>query len=386
MRLASVALVAFAMAAAVPAGAATLERPVYLRLAPHLGHARERARELGPIARAAYASGSLALGAAVLLLLRILWLRAARRLQESRTRRSWHRWRPVLTDWLVNGSGPTPPLRSEEQVAFLMVWNEAQESVRGDARQRLNSLARALDLESVALRLLDHRDLATRLWAALALGNLESWAARPRLYALALDVDPWLSFAAARALVRIHPARAVRELMPHFVLRLDWARSRVLTVLREAGPEAVSVPLLVAIATTPEDRLPRALSFTSAARSESLRPAILYRLRHTDDPQVIAAALRHHRDPRDLPMLRRYCDHPSWFVRVQAVRAVGALGGGAEDRDLLVRRLDDQAWWVAFRAAEALAGARFSSELAACELTARAQAMLDEARRERRSA
>jgi hypothetical protein len=366
-------------------------RPLRLQPTEHLQHSRAlhpgfleslaQLRLSRGLIWVAYVGGLLALGASVLLLLRVFWLRAQRMIEEARAARLWHRWRPILSEWLANGSGPMPNLRPEDRLAFLTMWTEAHEGMRGDAKRRLNALGRALDLERIALEMMELRDLGSRLWAVLALGNLESWAAWPRLHALALEPDPWMSFAAARAMVRIHAGRATRELMPHFVLRPDWPLSRLLTGLRGAGRDAVSTPLSVAIATTPDERLPRALSFVSAARSEDLRPAILYRLQHSQDPQVIAAVLRHYRDPRDLPLLRQYCDHPEWFVRVQAVRAVGMLGGGPEDLALLLRRLEDEAWWVAFRAAEALASPRFAPTLTQLPpMSARAQEMLGNAR------
>jgi len=58
-------------------------------------------------------------------------------------------------------------------------------------------------------------------------------------------------------------------------------------------------------------------------------------------------------DPRDLPVVRQYSAHPTWFIRVQAATALGKMGV-EEDAALLIGLLSDTHWWVRYRAAEAL--------------------------------
>lgn len=275
--------------------------------------------------------------------------------REAREARLAASWTPILGDWASGIETEPPDLPAKDVAEFLQVWNEAHESVRGAARVRLEQLAARVALAPKALQLLHSGTLAGRMWAALTLGSLRHRPAWDELSRLVQTPSPWMSFTAALALTRIAPAHAMTELMPYFVERRDWSRSRLLVVLRDAGPAAVSPPLAQAIQTAPESELPRLLSFASAADPAGLRPAILQRLDRTQDPQVIAACLRHHRDVRDLPRLRLLIEHPAWIVRVQAARSLGALGE-AEDVGRLIKRLDDDAWWVSFRAAQALAG------------------------------
>jgi HEAT repeat protein len=77
------------------------------------------------------------------------------------------------------------------------------------------------------------------------------------------------------------------------------------------------------------------------------------RLKRSQTPPLWANVLRHLHDPDHLEIVRESCDHPVWFVRVQAVNALGRMGGPG-DVDRLVALLTDPEWWVRFRAAEAL--------------------------------
>lgn len=307
-----------------------------------------------PLVRYASLAGAAIFALSTLLLLRILHMHGQRLRREAREMRLAARWAPVLGDWASGAETAPPDLPTADVTAFLHLWNEAHQSVRGAARERLEQLAARVALASKAVRLLHSGSLASRMWAALTLGSLRHRPAWDELQRLVQTPSPWMSFTAALALTRIAPTQAMAELMPYCVERRDWSRSRLLLVLRDAGPAAVSPPLAQAIQTAPESELPRLLSFASAADPARLRPAILQRLEHAQDPQVIAACLRHHRDSRDLPRLRQLIEHPAWIVRVQAARSLGALGQ-AEDVGRLIKRLDDDAWWVSYRAAQALA-------------------------------
>jgi HEAT repeat protein len=78
----------------------------------------------------------------------------------------------------------------------------------------------------------------------------------------------------------------------------------------------------------------------------------------TDDPEVVAAALKRVESPRLLPHVRRACAHGEWVVRTQAAAALGRVGDRG-DRDELLRLLCDRGWWVRYRAAHALLSGRF---------------------------
>lgn len=59
-------------------------------------------------------------------------------------------------------------------------------------------------------------------------------------------------------------------------------------------------------------------------------------------------------------MVRAYLAHPNHLIRLHAVLALGRIGT-EEDIQRLTDRLEDDEWWVRYRAAEVLAGLSFVS-------------------------
>ena len=74
----------------------------------------------------------------------------------------------------------------------------------------------------------------------------------------------------------------------------------------------------------------------------------------------------------DLTIVRELTRHDAWFVRVQAVQALGRLGVPG-DEDLLLLALNDREWWVRYRAAQALYSLRYLSDDEFARIRARQQ-------------
>ena len=102
---------------------------------------------------------------------------------------------------------------------------------------------------------------------------------------------PVLSIAAASALARIDPGRAVEVLMPHISTRRDWPRTRVASILNDLGPELVSEPLSKAALKAPPVHAARLIRYLESTHSISARPVIRRMLKRTGDDEVRAACL-----------------------------------------------------------------------------------------------
>ena len=59
-------------------------------------------------------------------------------------------------------------------------------------------------------------------------------------------------------------------------------------------------------------------------------------------------------DPRCLPIVRTYLDHPDWRIKLHAIAGIGRMGSW-EDVDGLIQALTDREYWVRYRAGQALA-------------------------------
>ncbi len=295
---------------------------------------------------------SLALTFAMLagiLLMRLLFSRKERR-------RQWFvaMWRPMFVRGMYKKPKTLPPLRGSENMYFLILFNHYHSLVKGEEKAGLNALADVAGIRRFALDALKQREMTRKITAAYALGFMKEPAAFEPLRKEALSENTVLSMAAATAMVYIDAPLAVRLLLPVFLSRADWPVSACDRLLREAGKEAVSATLKKAAFESDEARAPVVIRLLGAADEETAAEVVRHWLLHGTSDETIASCLQKMKDPRLLGFARKHLDHATWYVRLQAVTALGRIGGRGEI-GALTRMLADGEWWVRYRAAQAIA-------------------------------
>lgn len=294
-----------------------------------------------------------AFASALLLVAASVGLRIARRIRQRRLGRQHVGWRTALLEATEEAATPLPPVSDRDLPAFLATWNHLQETLRGEASVNLAGQLRREGFSPRLLRLLERRSLAARLVAITALGHLREVRAWRRLSRLASGTDPVVSFAAARAMLRIEPRRALSRLLPAIARREDWSLSRSGSILQELGPDLVTPPILVLLARPPQGSLERLLKLARFAHREAVAAAVRHWLGTSSDPQVLAGSLDYVEDGADLPWVRGAARHADWHVRMASARALLRIGG-AEDLGILLGLLRDPVWWVRYHAAQAI--------------------------------
>jgi hypothetical protein len=302
-----------------------------------------------PIVAAAFWTGVASLLLAIILSLRILELRMSLRRRQQVEERAFAKWRPVLHAAIVGEQPALPGLSARERLPFLKLWVHLQGSLRGDARDALNGIARELGVEASARRLLEDGRRAERLLAALTLGHLRDATSWPLLAPLASLPDRTLALTAIWAMVRIDPGAAAAQILPQYLAHDDWSLSHVAAMLQEA-PVPAGAALAELLLSLPEAQLPRALRMAEALRMQ-VPLAVLRTALSSADVAVLVAALRSVTMPDVIEPVRGLLAHASWQVRVQAVRAIGRIGA-PEDVARLEPLLADREWWVRYRAAQ----------------------------------
>ena len=309
----------------------------------------------------------------LLLVVWILVLRMLRQNTERRRRNMVDVWRPLLAESLVEVPAILPSIHPRDHVLFLYLWNHLQESIKGDASGQLNDVARRAGMDTVALRLLHTGRLRLQLLAVTTLGHLKEASVWDELVRLAHAHNAFLAIEAARAMVRIRPKAAIPLLIPLVSTRSDWSPLKVMALLNEAGADLVATALAQATLSAPPPIAARLIRLLASLRSPYALP-IIRQLMNEQKPaeDVIAASLflfGECSDPQDLPMVRVYLTHPTWYIRVQAATALGKLGL-KEDEARLIGLLEDTYWWVRYRAAEALSNLPSMTEAKMAELQA----------------
>lgn len=298
------------------------------------------------------------LACSFLMLTAVFLLRIRLLLRQRRERFYEAQWQPLLAECVFDVPAILPQVPRNMRYHFLKVWNFHHESLVGRARTNLVALAGAMHLGDVAHDLMGAADLRQRLIAVMTLGHLGDRKQWHDLRALVADPSPMLSLTAARALLDIDAAATLAWLVTVMAAREDWPLARVVGMLKDAGSDRVTLPLIAAAEAAArmeggERQVVRLLQMMEVAHTEHVAPVAGRIAREVADPELIAAALRLVQDPRDLDIVRIHAGHENWSVRAAAVQVLGRIGG-VTDRSLLVGMLSDRHWWVRYHAAHAL--------------------------------
>lgn len=307
--------------------------------------------------RVAWITAQVSLAGTALMLLAVFWMHWRRRADEARRRAFVARWRPALAavalDCTPPPPGALPPLRRGEFDLFLQEWIAIHEALDRDSCKGLEALSRQLGVGEKAARMLGHLRAPDRLLGTIALGHVGDTASWDALLAETASHNLTLSLAAARALVRLDPVRAIAVLMPVIERREDWPPTRIWPLLQEAGPAAVTAPLVESIRRSAPEQQARLVRFLPLADESAADPLIAELLEAAGSDRLVGACLGVVSSPAELPAIRRLAAHPRWHVRMFAAKALGRLGEPG-DEDLLQAMLGDPQWWVRYRAAQAL--------------------------------
>jgi hypothetical protein len=295
------------------------------------------------------------IAASLLLLAYTLELRLRRRLQERRRAGVIAHWRALLGDALTGRTtaGRVSKLRRNERREFLRLWVYTRSMLEGAAAERLIALAERLRLREYVRERAVHAHLGTKLLAIQALGYLRDAESFGALAAISAQPNTLLSITAAEALAAIDAPRAMERLIPKIATRRDWPRTHVFNLLSRAGSAVVSEPLYRCIRAASDDDAAYLLKFAEIAEFDVRDALAVELLRASDNPEVLAAALKVATGHAAVPRIDELLAHPAWYVRMQAAKLVGRMGRKEDARRLEMLLADDE-WWVRYRAAKAL--------------------------------
>ena len=299
------------------------------------------------------------LGVILLLVGQIIVVRLLRRTREARGSRSDDAWEPILLSALDGPvPDPLPPLLPRDLESFLHAWNHHRGLLAGEGGGGLDDLARRVGVGAWLPGMIRGARVRRRLLAIQTAGNLRDGGSRAALAAALEGRDAYLSFSAARSLLRIDAAAALPLVLPHAVRRGDWSPARVSHLLSEVPSALWAGPLLREIGAVGRDALPRAVDFLVEADPADALPLVRRLLAGGADPPLEAACLRvlgAGRDPDDRPLVESRLDHPDPLVRRRG-GAAGPPGAapGQGGEAALRRKLGDPDLEVRWEAANVL--------------------------------
>lgn len=272
------------------------------------------------------------------------------------------RWRDVFSAAALSKTESRdialPQFERIEQADLFHEWNLARETVRGDAGDNLNIIAGRMGLPGIARELMSSGHLQSRLMGMQTLGNVRDAASWEPVEKLLVHANTALSVTAASAMVNIDAPRAIERLMPMISQRRDWPRTRVSNFLRRAGSDVISEPLFRAIRGSKPLDIVYYLQFAELAESTVIDAIAEDLIRTSNDPAVLAGALRLISGHSGVPRIVALVHHDVWYVRMHAAKVLGRVGQ-PEHLGLLETLLTDTEWWVRYRAAQAISSLPF---------------------------
>lgn len=253
---------------------------------------------------------------------------------------------------------PLPELAMlKDPHAVLEMWNHLHESLDGEAKAGLNRFADQLGIPDIAQSMLRSRFIDRKLLAINTLGNLADRGAYSAVERLINERDPIVSYWAWRALIRIDVETALEKTLTVILARTDWSPVFVAELLQQIDADTLSEPLCRLVSDAfdqaiEERQMSRLVSYLTFAHIFDSATVITRIFEETDQKEVLIACLRLLPDfePALRPQVRKLVRDHRWEVRLEAISTLSRFHE-PEDLPLLLETLDDQEWWVRYRAA-----------------------------------
>lgn len=291
----------------------------------------------------------------IAILLEVTWLRFNKIHQDNCHKLFIKTWQPVLLQRALGERVALPTLEARDVDRFLILWLHFQESLLGEPRDYLNAVIHEVGLSEELKRRLFKGSVSDRMVAITSFGYLRDGRMWNELENLVHSPILVLSISSARALASIDPTKAAPILFPVIAERRDWPAQKVARILKDS-PEVFTTSFLEFVEKAMRENQPYLIRLLRLLHVQQLNQSPLYIreiLSHSDDAELVLAALKLVREPRDLDLVRRHLSDDSWRVKVQAVKVLGLLGD-KEDVNSLTTLLYSKDWWLRYRAASSI--------------------------------
>ena len=294
-------------------------------------------------------------GLAIVLILFLVVFKLIRQVRTENREALLASWLPVMHRALANGEINYLPLKHSRKILLLDFWNRMFDSSRPQEREVLRQFADKNDLPALAASLLKSRSRGEKLLGLRSLGNIGDRAYYDQVLPFSRSEKDYLALTATRALLMMEPDRAAEGLLEK-ALERQWPRKIVAELVRltEARLWQDSASRILQRG-NPED-INSLLHFIEGIDLPGIRDDVYTYYRANDESQPsVLAVLRYLGSvghPGDKPLFTSLIAHPDWVVQVRAIQSLGPL---ADDKSLLEPYLNDENWWVRYRAAKVLA-------------------------------
>jgi HEAT repeats len=252
-------------------------------------------------------------------------------------------WAPIWKQCFEGEFPETiPQLTFNDSHTFLTQWIQYQETSDESLRELLSMIALKAGLEKHLQHILNSRNVPEKTLAITAMGFLKDKSYESTFRQCLQSTNVSLSLAAARAWLQLDPHGAMPVLARMLRDRHDWPQARMILFFTEAGIDVISEPLAKMVMEWPTPKLIQYLAITNSSVAV---PALMALLQTTLDARIIHASLQtlsKFNVEADLPLIRRFLNHPQWECRAAAAKIIGKMGHPQDENSLLLLLADSQ--------------------------------------------
>lgn len=296
------------------------------------------------------------LGLCLLTLGLVIGVRYIQVRRDRRDRAVIRRWRPVILQYLESPQDPSLPGVPDSIRGFMELWNNFFESLGSNERTRLIQLVDDLELREPIRAMLGRSQKYLRFLAIKTLGHLQDTPSWNPIQEILESRSPLRVMLAMRALIEIDASKAVPRILDEIQKRDDFSLVHAVEILKTAGTEAVTSPLIERLETGSDRARQRLIPCLEAAARSDAHAWLRSALETSPHPEVLSRALNQLGQigsPRDEEVILSFTNHDTWFVRLHAAKALGRIGT-ENSVDPLIDMLSDERWWIRLRAAQSL--------------------------------
>lgn len=269
-------------------------------------------------------------------------------------------WRDAVMQSMVEDVKAMSFLPHSRRKAFLRLraWHDIRARLRGESTEGLRRFAQVYGVEGTAQQLLRSRSLYKKLLAIESLGYLRCTEEIPILERMMKSKNPYISLAAAWALVRIDKMKYTAQILTEMAQRMDWSVNQARLMLYDMERENVRVAAETILETALPEEQARLLNVCNVVYPYLMADVVYARLTQTNSwatiPSIVLVQyLKTFRRSRAVPIVQKCLSNTAPSVRAAAAEALGRFGG-REEIPLLEAVLDDDEWVVRSTAAKAL--------------------------------
>jgi len=262
-------------------------------------------------------------------------------------------WRPTLTECIIEIPEKLPTLDHKYIHDFIGEWNSLYENLGGISHENLINVAIKLKIHTAAMVMLISNHPKIRLTGIITLGNMRAKQAWPMLESISKSEQVFLSIAAYRALVLIDREKALDNLLPQLIKRTDWPASMVAKILKNIDNLKVCELLAQSCENATEHQLENLIQYINTLKCTCTTEVFRKILAKDKDDHIKSLCLKELNDPLAIDLVYKHIASRRWHVRMHAAAALGNIGS-KKDAYILINLLDDNHWWVRYRAAQSL--------------------------------